>query len=51
MALYNRKGIFSNEQDTLEVLDQVLNSLFEQVRIQVVGCVALFQAKNPIRHH
>lgn len=51
MALYNRKGIFSNEQDTLEALDQVLNSLFEQVRIHVVGCVALFQAKNPIRHH
>jgi ubiquinone/menaquinone biosynthesis C-methylase UbiE len=44
MRLYNAKGIFSNEEDSLEELQRELNRRFEQVTVQVVGCAALFAA-------
>jgi len=44
MALYNRKGIFSNEADDLDGLRRELHKRFEQVSIEVVGCAALFSA-------
>jgi len=44
MALYNRKGIFSNEADDLDGLKRELRKRFEQVSIEVVGCAALFSA-------
>ncbi|HEY9769755.1 MAG TPA: class I SAM-dependent methyltransferase [Coleofasciculaceae cyanobacterium] len=42
MDAYNRKGIFSNQQDDLEGLKQVLSKRFRNVSVEVVGCAALF---------
>ena len=42
MALYNRKGIFSNEEDGLERLEAVLRGHFQRYSVEVVGCGALF---------
>lgn len=44
MDLYNRKGIFSNADDTVEDLEAALTQRFSQVRIEVRGSVALFEA-------
>jgi len=45
MSVYNKKGIFHNTQDTLEELQQALESRFTDVSIDVIGCVALFSAR------
>ena len=45
MKIYNKKGIFCNEHDTLEELDASLKKRFTSYGIQVEGCVALFWAK------
>ena len=45
MNFYNKKGIFSNERDDLEGLESALSERFDNVEIEVVGCVALFSAK------
>lgn len=45
MAFYNKKGIFSNTNDGLTSLDAALNDYFTDVRIEVVGCVALFSGR------
>jgi 2-polyprenyl-3-methyl-5-hydroxy-6-metoxy-1,4-benzoquinol methylase len=45
MDAYNRKGIFSNEQDDLEGLKQVLSKWFRNVSVEVVGCAALFSGQ------
>lgn len=44
MAVYNRKGIFSNEQDDADGLAHVLSRHFERYQIEQVGCAALFTA-------
>lgn len=44
MAFYNKKGIFSNTQDTLTDLQEALTQRFDKVQIETVGCVALFTA-------
>ncbi len=44
MKIYNNKGIFSNSADVLDDLRCVLNERFEDVTVEVVGCVALFSA-------
>lgn len=46
MGTYNKKGIFSNQQDDLESLRRELNRRFRKVSIDVVGCAALFSASN-----
>ncbi len=46
MALYNRKGIFCNSGDSLEGLTKELESRFTDVSLQVIGCAALFVARN-----
>ena len=46
MKIYNKKGIFCNETDTLEGLEASLKKRFNSYEIQVEGCVALFWAKN-----
>lgn len=46
MALYNRKGIFSNTQDTVKDLTAALKQRFSHVEIQVIGSVAIFTAKD-----
>lgn len=45
MALYNRRGIFSNQRDTRELLDSALAQHFGQHEIRMRGSVALFVAR------
>jgi len=45
MNLYNRKGIFSNQQDNLFDLQTGLEEHFGSTQLKVVGCVALFSAQ------
>lgn len=45
MALYNKRGIFSNTEDSLEGLRSALTQRFENVAIEVAGCVALFSGQ------
>jgi 2-polyprenyl-3-methyl-5-hydroxy-6-metoxy-1,4-benzoquinol methylase len=45
MAVYNSKGIFSNQDDDLDGLVRSLNNRFRDVSIQIVGCVALFSGR------
>jgi SAM-dependent methyltransferase len=47
MRVYNRKGVFSNAADTLPALRAALDQRFRSVEITVVGCVALFVAREP----
>ncbi|WP_448205195.1 class I SAM-dependent methyltransferase [Azospirillum sp. sgz302134] len=44
MDIYNAKGIFSNRDDTVEVLDGELAKRFPRHDIALVGCVAVFRA-------
>ena len=46
MRLYNNKGIFSNEADSLDALQQELKRRFKFVELGVVGCAALFAARR-----
>lgn len=45
MDLYNRKGIFSNENNDLDDLKRVLGHRFGSVSVEVVGCAALFSGR------
>lgn len=45
MKMYNRKGIFSNQNDSLASLKQALESRLDQVEVQVEGCMALFSGR------
>jgi SAM-dependent methyltransferase len=45
MRFYNAKEIFSNQQDSVRDLHRELAARFEQVRVEVVGCAALFSAR------
>ena len=42
MKFYNKKGIFSNTEDDIEGLEYALKQRFENVFIEIIGCVALF---------
>lgn len=46
METYNKKGIFSNQQDNLEGLQRSLNQQFRDVSVEVIGCVALFSGRG-----
>jgi hypothetical protein len=45
MALYNSKKIFTNNQDDLEGLREVLVENLTGVTLEVVGCAALFSGR------
>ena len=45
MSIYNKKGIFDNAEDNLSELSSSLHMYFNEVDIQVIGCVAVFTAK------
>ena len=45
MAVYNQKGIFSNQQDDLDTLKRELERRFDAVKVEVVGCGALFSGR------
>ena len=44
MAFYNKKGIFNNINDDLVSLDIALKEHFSDVKIEIIGCVAIFSA-------
>lgn len=46
MATYNTAGIFNNDTDSLMELELALKSCFKNVKIDVVGSVALFSATD-----
>tara|TARA_Y100001933_G_scaffold265240_1_gene337787 strand:- start:785 stop:1693 length:909 start_codon:yes stop_codon:yes gene_type:complete len=46
MDIYNRKGIFSNTEDSLDILEHVLSQYFAKVEIQTRGCCAIFIASQ-----
>ncbi|MEZ9599614.1 methyltransferase type 12, partial [Vibrio sp. 10N.286.46.A8] len=41
-----KKGIFSNNNDDLDSLVTSLNEHFTDVKVEVIGCVALFSGKK-----
>lgn len=47
MAIYNRRGIFDNHEDSRSDLEQALESRFARVSIEITGCVARFSAAEP----
>ncbi len=42
MAIYNKKGIFTNKYDSLINLKENLERHFSKTSVNVIGCVALF---------
>jgi SAM-dependent methyltransferase len=46
MKTYNRRGLFSNEQDTLESLERALRQRFKESQVTLHGCMALFRAQS-----
>lgn len=46
MKVYNRKGIFSNSQDSKEELERILSNHFQKVDLTVKGAVALFSVSE-----
>jgi SAM-dependent methyltransferase len=46
MTFYNRKGVFSNAKDTAQDLDAALRQRFCDVRLEINGTVALFEARS-----
>ena len=46
MDIYNRKGIFSNRNDTLDGLERALRERFRDVTVETVGCAALFAGRS-----
>lgn len=45
MKLYNKEGIFSNREDSLEELETALINRFANIKLRVVGCVVLFSGQ------
>lgn len=45
-TFYNKKGIFSNQDDTLERLELSLAKYLTDIEISVVGCVGLFKGSG-----
>ena len=46
MNAYNRKGIFSNTQDSLGGIMETLSKRFKTFNVEVRGCVVLFSGKG-----
>ena len=46
MSFYNSKGIFSNQQDSLGAMMEVLSKRFRTFNVEVCGCVVLFWGKG-----
>jgi hypothetical protein len=46
MALYNRKGVFSNREDSLGGMMEVLSARFRTFSVEVHGCVVLFWGRG-----
>lgn len=48
MAVYNKKGIFSNINDSADTLRSVLDEHFAKVTLEQHGAVALFSATTHV---
>ena len=48
MAVYNRKGVFSNTKDSATDLRAALDSRFTNVRTETHGCVMTFEARGAL---
>jgi len=46
MSFYNKKGIFSNADDSVEDLENYLSGKYLNYELDIQGCVALFSASN-----
>jgi hypothetical protein len=46
MAFYNSKGIFTNDHDGLDGLQAALSEHLTGVRVEVIGCAALFSGRG-----
>lgn len=46
MAIYNKKGIFCNENDSLDSLKYELTKRYSEFEVTVEGCVAFFWARK-----
>ena len=44
--IYNSKGIFSNQNDSLAGLEKILKAHFTEIRLKVIGCAALFSGRK-----
>lgn len=44
--LYNEKGVFSNEFDSLRALKHALSRYLDNIEVEVKGCVALFKGRK-----
>lgn len=44
MVFYNEKGIFHNQRDSLDDLEQALKNRFSRYELKVKGCAAIFKA-------
>ena len=44
--LYNEKGVFSNEFDSLRALKHALSRYLDNMEVEVKGCVALFKGRK-----
>lgn len=44
MSMYNKKGVLNNRMDNANQLRNVLEYYFTDVKVNIVGCVALFEA-------
>jgi hypothetical protein len=44
LDLYNEKGVFNNREDDLRSLTDGLRERFDDVHVEMRGCVALFRA-------
>ena len=45
MDIYNKKGIFSNEDDNLDGLKRVLSERLKDVSVEAVGSAAVFSGR------
>ncbi len=48
MAFNNRRGIFCNTEDSLDSLTDALEKRFDDMQVEVIGCVATFAATKRI---
>lgn len=44
--IYNSKGIFSNQNDSLSGLEKILKAHFTEIKIKIIGCAALFSGRK-----
>jgi hypothetical protein len=45
LDLYNEKGVFNNREDDLQSLSDGLRQRFEDMHVDMQGCIALFRAR------